>query len=169
MAVMYPSMTMRVMQLCRFDGSGHRRRAFSLVEVTLALGIATFALLTIVSILPLGLRMVRDSAIDQATANITSQIRGELQQLSAASFSGTSYFYTNDGLAAEDAADYYFEAQLEEVSATDMEFAGADFSQRSARLIRVELSYPYAAPRAARKSAVFSLLAARQTGVEDSR
>ncbi len=59
-----------------------RIRAFSLVEVTLALGVASFALTAIFGLLPLGLMLSR-GAIDQTAASgILSVIAADLRSAS---------------------------------------------------------------------------------------
>jgi len=64
------------------------RRAFSLVEVTLALGVAVFCLLTIFGLLPMGLTSNQASLEQTAAGNLSSAILGDLrsaQPLGAAS------------------------------------------------------------------------------------
>jgi uncharacterized protein (TIGR02598 family) len=54
-------------------------RGFSLVEITLALGVASFSLVAICGLLPTGLR-TQQTSISQATASsITSEIIGDLR------------------------------------------------------------------------------------------
>jgi competence protein ComGC len=56
----------------------HETAAFSLVEITLALGIAAFCLITIMALLPVALK-THQSSIQQTTANtICSQIVADL-------------------------------------------------------------------------------------------
>ena len=57
----------------------HRVAAFSLVEITLALGVAAFALIAVLGMLPVGLK-TQQASIQQTTANsIISQIEGKLR------------------------------------------------------------------------------------------
>jgi len=60
----------------------HRSNAFTLIEVVIALGIATFAMLPILALMPVGLQTLQNSSNDTVTAGIAQQIRGELQQVS---------------------------------------------------------------------------------------
>ena len=53
--------------------------AFSLVEVTLALGIAAFALLAIFGQLPVGLRTSRDSIAQTGAANVIAAVAEDLR------------------------------------------------------------------------------------------
>jgi len=56
----------------------HKTAAFSLVEVTLAMGIAAFCLITIMALLPVALK-TQQASIQQTTANtICSQIVADL-------------------------------------------------------------------------------------------
>lgn len=55
-----------------------RARAFSLVEVTIALGIVSFALISVLGMMPVGLSTMR-AAMDQTTeAQISRRISGEM-------------------------------------------------------------------------------------------
>jgi uncharacterized protein (TIGR02598 family) len=54
-------------------------RAFSLVEVTLALAVISFCLLTLVALLPMGLSSTRDSVNKTNAADIASQIAADLR------------------------------------------------------------------------------------------
>jgi len=57
----------------------HATTAFSLIEVTLALGVAAFALIAILGMLPVGLN-TQQVSVRQTTANsITSQVLGVLR------------------------------------------------------------------------------------------
>jgi hypothetical protein len=59
--------------------TGREPAAFSLVEITLALGVAAFALLAILGMLPVGLK-AQQASVKQTTANsIISQIVGKLR------------------------------------------------------------------------------------------
>jgi uncharacterized protein (TIGR02598 family) len=57
----------------------HKTAAFSLVEVTLAMGVAAFALIAILGMLPAGLK-TQQASVQQTTANeIISQILADLR------------------------------------------------------------------------------------------
>jgi len=81
----------------RFIGVG----AFSLVEVTIALGIVSLAMLSVMGMMPVGLSTMR-AAMDQTTeAQIARRISGEaalipFDQLDAYAAAGP-YFFTQDG------------------------------------------------------------------------
>jgi len=55
--------------------------AFSLIEVTIALGIAAFCLVTVFGLLPLGLTSNQDSVEQTAACNISSAIIADLRTL----------------------------------------------------------------------------------------
>jgi len=63
--------------LSRFRRSN---QAFSLIEVTLALGIVAFALLPLVALLPVGLDSQRDAIESTTNAQILQTITGDLQR-----------------------------------------------------------------------------------------
>lgn len=59
------------------------RGGFSLVEVTIAIGIVSFALLSLLGLLPMGLIVLRDAADQTACAHIVQKVRGDLTHLSS--------------------------------------------------------------------------------------
>lgn len=61
----------------RFFPTGSQ--AFSLVEVTLALGIISFGLIAIIGLVPKGLGIVKESADEAAALNILSAVSSDLQ------------------------------------------------------------------------------------------
>lgn len=61
---------------------GGRLRAFSLVEVTVALGIATFCLLAIVGLLPMSLSAVRNAREEAAAAAVMEQMAAAIRHAS---------------------------------------------------------------------------------------
>ncbi len=58
----------------------HNRAAFSLVEVTLAIGIVSFAILSVLGTMSVGLSTVRDAKKDTTSAQIASQIGSGMSQ-----------------------------------------------------------------------------------------
>lgn len=145
------------------------KRAFSLVEVVLAIGVVSFSMMAMVGVLPIGLRSAQESNAQVAMANIGRQLQGELQQISfstdssdplnISSLSSSPYYYTLEGLKTTSAADRYYEAKFDVANA---KLSGAPFSTANARTVTVTLSYPLSAPEANRQTSVFSLLLAKQ-------
>ena len=70
-------MTMNSQRLHRFV------RAFTLIEVTLALGVAGFCLVTIFGLLPVGLNSNQASMEQTMAGNISSAILGDLRSTQA--------------------------------------------------------------------------------------
>jgi uncharacterized protein (TIGR02598 family) len=55
--------------------NGHcRSRGFSLIEVVLALGVASFALIAVVALLPVGIQSTKDSLEESGAVNVISQV-----------------------------------------------------------------------------------------------
>jgi type II secretory pathway pseudopilin PulG len=74
----------------RLKGRSGRARcpkAFSLVEVVLALGVATFAILVIVALLPVGIKSTKDSLDETGAVNVLSQVIADRQATPPASTS----------------------------------------------------------------------------------
>jgi len=76
--------------------------AFSLVEVTVALGIVTFAVVAVLGVIPTGMNTLRDATRDNVEAQIVRTVAG---QLNAGTFTGlnTNVYYDVDGVATADA------------------------------------------------------------------
>jgi uncharacterized protein (TIGR02598 family) len=81
-----------------------QRFGFSLVEVVLAIGIASFGLLAIVGLLPVGMKSVQNASEQAAAANVANSIAHALrsaEKVSATtfsnSFSSQSIVYTIGG------------------------------------------------------------------------
>jgi len=143
------------------------KQAFSLIEVVLAIGITSFALLATIGLLPVGLNTLRESNTQTAVANISHQIRGELQQISfdpKADFNvqklgTTTYYFTREG-AKSDSSSAYYRASFD---INNGAVGGSAFDNSVAQNIKVTLSYPIGAPVTQTKTVVFSLFAARQS------
>ena len=145
------------------------KTAFSLVEVVMAIGMVSFALLGVIALIPEGLMAVQNAETMQATGNIINQLRGQMQQLS---FSGTSvdsiqslpnntYYYSTEGVQTNQAGAYY-KATFTVSSFTPPAGVGEDasFNANSAQNVVVSLTYP---PSVWSKTNSFSLLVARAT------
>jgi uncharacterized protein (TIGR02598 family) len=144
-------------------------RAFSLIEVVLAIGVVAFALLAITALLPNGIMTVRSAENLQATSNIANQLRGQLPLLSffgtantVADLDAATYYYTIDGLPTN-APGYYqatFSTSVNELGTTTTNVVNAGFYTGNAVSVLVTLTYP---PGILNKTNTFSLLVARQT------
>ncbi|XHR30931.1 MAG: Verru_Chthon cassette protein B [Chthoniobacteraceae bacterium] len=81
---------------------GHARvLAFSLVEVTMSLGLVAFALLPVMGLMPVGFNVMRDAIDSTVHARITQQIHSEalLTPFSKLtdSFADTTFYYNEEG------------------------------------------------------------------------
>lgn len=151
------------------DSRFRARLGFSLVEIVMAIGIVSFALIATLGLLPVGLNVMRESMNQTALANISHQIRGELQQISfdpGTSFNiqqlgSSTYYYTRDGLRTEASdAERFYEATF---SLSNGLVGGSAFDPNSAQAVKVTISYPPGAPIAETKKTIFALFAARQS------
>jgi len=153
------------------------RSAFSLVEVALAVGIVSFAMLGVLGTLSVGLQSVRDSITETAKANIAGHLRGELQRIPFSTniqesdytintLSGKTYFYSRDGLLTEgnDPRAYYkavfavTNAGVVSASAN----SSASFQPESARNVTVTLRFPVGISSGDQQTSVFSIFSAKQ-------
>lgn len=160
-----------------------RQGAFSLVEITLAMGIVTFSMMVIVGLLPVGLQSMQDSSVQYGMASIRQQISSELQEMpfiasdsnpgysiTALSDSGNARidYFTRDGVKTTATATGmntypYYAATY---STNDPAIPGATSSYPSnLQMVKVTISYPYQAPQSSRQTNVLSFLVAKQSSL----
>ncbi len=137
--------------------------AFSLIEVTLAIGVVSFSMLAILAVLPVGLRTFRDSKVETALGGIQRQVRAEAVQ-QWTNFDGETMYFSDEGIAVDLADGPYF-AATGSLSAPVVPGVSAD-TTNSLRRLQVKVVYPYVLPAAARTTNAFQLLLARQEGEE---
>jgi|GEM_PF-1879217 len=159
------------------------QQAFSLVEITLALGIVTCSMLVVIGLLPVGLQTMQDSAVQYGLASISQQISSELQGMPfTASESNSGYaitalndsgnsrieYYTREGILTTSTATSmntfpYFKATY---STNDPAVPGATASYPgNLQNVRVTVSYPYQAPQASQQTNVLSFFVAKQSSL----
>lgn len=149
--------------------SRRHSQAFSLVEVVLAIGVVSFAMMAMLGTLPVGLKSSQQSRSQVATANIARQLQGELQQISfnttstdtltVQNLAGTPYYFTLEGTQTTDLADAYYEASF---AVGGVNLPGLAVDPTNARSVTVTLTHPVGAPVANRQQTIFALLLAKQ-------
>jgi len=90
--------------------AGFRARAFTLVEVVLALGVASFGLISMLGLLGIGLKNYHDAINTTTEAEITQQIANQLELASysvIATNTATTYYFTQEGVATNAAGAIY--------------------------------------------------------------
>src|SRR5436190_7544166 len=73
------------------SATNSRLRAFSLVEVTLALGVAGFCLIALFGLLPIGVQTNQRAISQTAATSILSNVIGDLRATPASSSTSTQY------------------------------------------------------------------------------
>jgi uncharacterized protein (TIGR02598 family) len=164
-----PRQEVITMAIHRKTLSSRSRQAFSLVEVVLAIGVVSFAMMAMLGTLPVGLKSSQQSRSQVATANIARQLQGELQQLSFSAASAdtltvqnlanTPFYFTLEGTRTTDAAEAYYEASF---AVNGVTVPGLTVDPANARSVTVTLTHPLAAPLENRQETIFSLLLAKQ-------
>jgi uncharacterized protein (TIGR02598 family) len=146
-----------------------RAGGFTLVEVSLAMAVASFALLPLMALLPEGLSTVRYSATETALGAMLGKVRSELNQssfdtLSQTLPSETTPWYFDEAGSRVDAGatqKHYFIVSAE-VDVPNIPATPAGF-ENSAKRVRLRMSYPAFADVKFRRTQEVALLAARQT------
>ncbi len=103
-----------------------RSAGFSLVEVTLALAIAAFGILTVMGLMPMGIKNVIDASLSVTSSRIFQELVGELESMDWGTYSGGGSYpgwsrMNNLQAGAEDSR-RFFDAEGTKISSTDADF-----------------------------------------------
>jgi uncharacterized protein (TIGR02598 family) len=123
-----------------------KKRAFSLVEVVLALGIFSFAILSILGLMATGLNTVKSSSTSMTIANISRNLRADLQATPFTSLtlnSSITYYFTDRGNPTTTPANAYYVAVLTPLAPTYPGNAASVLTSANAFNITAKISYPY--------------------------
>ena len=115
--------------------------AFTLVELALALGIVSFAMVSIFGLVPIGLQASRDSSDQIARTNITKQIASEAQLTDfdkLADLTKSPYYFDADGVRCAKAESRY-SASASLRTSTDIPGTGSE-KWNSVALIELEIT-----------------------------
>jgi uncharacterized protein (TIGR02598 family) len=111
---------MRFPPTCRIPFTS--RRAFSLVEVSLALAVVSIALLSVMGLMPVGLNTMREAMDQTAEAQILRRISGEAalvpyDRLDAYAAAGPYYFAQDGTLQGQQGQDTRYAVSLQRFAA----------------------------------------------------
>src|SRR6187402_786674 len=89
-----------------------RQRAFTLVEVVLALGVASFGLISMLGLLSVGLKTFHDAINATTESEITQQLANQLRLANFSSVQNatttSTYYFNQEGVATNAAGAIYF-------------------------------------------------------------
>lgn len=142
------------------------RRAFSLVEVTLAMGIVGFAAATVLALLPTGLKSLRNSIEQTVESQISQQITSDILQTPFINAGTMIKYYDNEGFPVNTPTEAIFTA---EVTPGTVNYPGSDKLtslptplDRSLKMLRVRVTNRASIKGDARLQTSFNLLLARR-------
>lgn len=118
-----------------------KRRAFSLVEVAIALGLLSFVLLSIIGLLGVGLNSSRSAHLDTIQASTARQALSAVRTADFDTFDTGTYWFTLDGARLTNSVDAYFECRVTADEADD----APDDAQPHLRILHLEFVHPVAA------------------------
>lgn len=97
-----------------------RKQAFTLIEVTLAMGVASFAILSMLGVMVVGLNTLRDAIDTTVQAQISQQVVGALKQANFSTLSGGSWQWMFDdrGVVVKNDAAKLYSASAQVTNAT---------------------------------------------------
>jgi uncharacterized protein (TIGR02598 family) len=115
-----------------------RRRAFSLVEVVLAIGIVAFAITAMMGLLTVAMQSDKSSSSDTALAAMSRQVFNTLRALPYASLpTGTNYYFNAEGSeCAQAQAVYHCSVTLSSFS---------NLTANNAKRVQMSFQWPYGA------------------------
>lgn len=138
-----------------------RNKGFSLVEVTIALGVAGFCLLAIFGLLPAGVNSNRASIEQTAAANLATRIAADLQaagtnavspNLSVGLDGSTTLYLREDGSQGSSSGNSRYRATVTTAQGTG--------GNHAATVARILVSWPAAADPAAAAAGTFEIVTA---------
>jgi uncharacterized protein (TIGR02598 family) len=97
-------------------GDARGEGGFSLIEVTIAMGVMAFAAIAILGIIPNGLSAATRSSQTTIAARLASEVQSEIQQVGLASFATDTTYFDGDGkiLTSTSGAVYYVYRSVED-------------------------------------------------------
>lgn len=128
---------------------GRVLHGFTLVEVTIAMGLVTFVLVALMGLLSVGLGSGREAQVQTLEAMALRQIRAGLQTNTPSGFTGATYYYNYDGSTNASAGGAYLQCQVT-VNQPTNSLAVGDFSG-----VILEFSHPLSGPATNRTTNVF--------------
>jgi len=121
-----------------------KANGFSLVEVTLAIGIISFGLISILSLLPVGLQSFQSSMERTVSAQVVQAIMAEAKQKDFTNLSGavTYQYFTQEGIKTLIRTDGIYTAEVTLTNQVGVPGSGsAQFINRSLALVRVRIAH----------------------------
>src|ERR1043165_4198247 len=95
------------MNICLLHRRTARRAGMSLIEVTMAIGIASFCMVTVMGLLPVGLSIMRDAVDQTVESQIVQQMHAEIQQTGFSRlgerYEARTYYFSEEGDPLESA------------------------------------------------------------------
>jgi uncharacterized protein (TIGR02598 family) len=131
------------------------RNAFSLVEVTMALGILSFALLAIIGLLNVGLGASRTAQIETMQSTIVRSILASVRTNNPGGFTGDTHWYAFDGTETNESAAFF--QCVVSTNTPPLSISSGDMAA-----VMVRFQYPVSAPPTNRQEKIIHASFTRQ-------
>jgi len=133
-----------------------RQMAFSLVEVTISLGIVAFALLSLLGLLPVGLMSMHEAIRQTVSTHIVKQISNEVAMIPPSdlpAYMAADRYYDFDGKTVTNKEEAVFIVELEGKAAV---YPGSTLLNASQQfeLIQISIRRPQELPESAYRTAI---------------
>jgi uncharacterized protein (TIGR02598 family) len=115
--------------------------AFSLVELTLAIGIAAFCLITVFALLPIAVLANRNASSQTAATNIMAEVIADLRATRTTSTTSTQFGLGFSGCTPPNSVQLYFNSEGQLVGRCDC-CSDTGGSQGTNPRYRVSVTYP---------------------------
>ncbi len=116
-----------------------RRRAFSLVEVALALGIVSFGLVALMGVVPVAMDRYRDATDFSVTADVMRSLVGELEWAYGEDEPPnlSSRYFTEEGIETRNIDEGLYEATMVEQSPGSVKIFGSSLDDLKAIKVQI--------------------------------
>lgn len=135
-----------------------RKPGFSLVEVTMAIGIVSFALVSILGLMPVGLNLFRDTVKDTSSKRIADRLIAEIRDTSwenlknyaeGSGATGWGYYATKFDMEGDamDSGNWAFKARADVSSVTGekwnypVKLSGNSYIEQNLRKVTISVAY----------------------------
>jgi uncharacterized protein (TIGR02598 family) len=116
--------------------------AFSLVEVTLALGIGAFCLIAVIGIIPVGVQTNRNATSQTAATNVMAAVIADLRATPKTSSTSVQFGITFNACPPSKSVRLYFNSEGQVVGRCDCCNDAQDTSQGTNPRYRLNVTYP---------------------------
>jgi len=126
-----------------------KRNGFTLVEITIAMGLMTFVLMSLIGLMSVGLGSGKAAQIQTIEASALRMVQAQMRTNAPSAFSGGTYFFNYDGTTNATPNGAFLQCEVTTNQPTNA-VSPANFVG-----VKLEISHPLSAPATNRTTNVF--------------